>query len=111
MNRTAQITFPEKDYAMLERFITGMGWGLNIQPVSSCHDEKRQVAEEFARKISLTTDDYKDLENQNFCMKERPQTLRFSSIEDEIAYYDSLEEEDFLSEEDSAKYMELWKSV
>lgn len=111
MNRTAQITFPEHDYAMLERIITGMGWVLNIQPVSSLHDEKRQLAEEFAQKISLTSDDYKDLEEQDFCMNEPPQTLHFSSIEDEVAYYDTLDEKDFLSVEDSEKYMELWRNV
>lgn len=80
--------------------------------VAEAVDECRKDAEAFARKLSVTEEDFEELKSHNFYMHEIPaQSPSFTSEDEEIAYLDSLDAEGYLCEEESAKHMEVWRSL
>lgn len=110
--RTIQLTIPESDISTAERISRGMGWELLIFDDAENEEERRKDAEEFARKISITEEDYQELKAHDFYLHETPeQSPIFKTAEEEVAYLDSLDEEGYLSEEESEKYMELWRNL
>ena len=52
--KTAQISFPASDLALLKRLIHGMGWSISVDN----EGEKKEQAENFARKICVNDEDY-----------------------------------------------------
>lgn len=110
--RTIQLTIPESDIYTAERISRGMGWKLFILDDAENEEERRKDAEEFARKLSITEDDYQELRAHDFYLHEKPeQAPVFKTAEEEVAYLDSLDEEGYLSEEESEKYLELWRNL
>lgn len=74
---------------------------------SSEHDD----LEDVAKKISIDDAHLQEMKSHSYYMDEAPEQCTFVSESDEIAYYDTMDEADFLSEEDSAKIMSAWKSL
>ena len=110
--RTIQLTIPESDVCTAERISKGMGWEICIMNAADNVDERKKDAEAFARKLSVTDEDFEELKSHGFYMHEMPeQSPSFASEDEEIAYLDSLDEEGYLSEEESAKHMEIWRNL
>lgn len=109
--RTIKLTIPESDICTAERISRGMGWKLFILDDAENDEERRRDAEEFARKLCVNEEDFEEMKAHDFYMHEKPEFQTFASEEEELAYYDSLTEDDFLSEEESAKILERWKNL
>lgn len=110
--RTIHLTIPESDILTAERISRGMGWTIMYSGESEKEEERLKDAEAFARKLSVTEDDFKELKRHGYYLHEAPeQSPSFASEADEVAYLDSIDEEGYLSEEDTAKYMEKWRSL
>ena len=67
--------------------------------------------EEVARKIAIDDDHLQEMKSHSYYIDEAPEQCTFVSESDEIACYDKMTDEDFLSEEESSKIMAAWKSL
>ena len=108
---TLSVTFPVSDKALFERVINGMGWTIEPQTES---DEalRRKRAEDFARKLAFTEEEFQDLKAHDFYLHEMPeQGPVFDVAEDEVAYLDSLDKEGYLDAETSEKYLDRWRNI
>ena len=102
--KTAQISFPASDLALLKRLIQGMGWSISMEK----EVDKKDQAENFARKISVNNEEMKA---HGFYLHEAPANQTFSSEKEEIAYYDSLNEDAFMSVAETEELFGKWKNV
>lgn len=110
--RTIQLTLPTSDLYAIERMSKRMGWKLSDSNDYEKDEERMKDAEEFAHKLSVTEEDFEELKSHGYYMYETPeQSPSFVSEAEEIAYLDSLDEEGYLSEEESAKHMEAWRNL
>ena len=110
--RTIRLTIPESDILTAERISRGMGWTIMFSDASENEDDRLKDAEAFARKLSGTEEDFEELKRHGFYLHETPEQVpSFASEAEEVAYLDSLDEEGYLSEEETAKYMEKWRSL
>ncbi len=67
--------------------------------------------ENVAKKIAIDDTHLQEMKSHSYYMDEAPEQCTFVSESDEIAYYDTMDEADFLSEEDSSKIMSAWKNL
>lgn len=67
--------------------------------------------EEMANSLAIDDEHIQEMKEHSYYKYEVPEQLCFVSEDSEMAYYDSLSEEDFLSEEDSQKMMVAWKNL
>lgn len=109
--RTASITFPNKDIEMLQRIILGMGWQLHIDESSDdiIGVSERQKAEEVAHRIAYNIDEFEELKNHDFYLRETPQCVTFADVESEVAYLDAADEDGYVCEEEVEHLRSLWK--
>ncbi len=105
--KTAQISFPASDLALLKRLIQGMGWSISMEK----EVDKKDQAENFARKISVNNEDYEEMKAHGFYLHEAPANQTFSSEKEEIAYYDSLNEDAFMSVVETEELFGKWKNL
>lgn len=64
--KTAQISFPASDLALLKRLIHGMGWSISVDN----EGEKKEQAENFARKICVNDEDFEEMNAHRFYLHE-----------------------------------------
>lgn len=105
--KTAQITFPASDLALLKRLIQGMGWSISVDAES----EKKEQAEEFARKVCVNKEDLDEMKTHNYYLHEVPVHQTFATEKEEVAYYDSQNEDDFLSVAETEELFNKWKKL
>ena len=105
--KTAQISFPASDLALLKRLIQGMGWSISMEK----EIDKKDQAENFARRISVNNEDYEEMKAHDFYLHEAPANQTFSSEKEEIAYYDSLNEDAFMSVAETEELFGKWKNL
>lgn len=74
-------------------------------------EERRKDAEKFARKVCVDEEDFEEMKAHGFYMHEKPEFQTFASEDEELAYFDSLTEDDFLSEEETVELIEKWKNL
>ncbi len=74
---------------------------------SSEHDGLENVA----KKIAIDDAHFQEMKSHSYYIDEAPEQCTFVSESDEIAFYDKMDEADFLSEEDTAKIMSAWKNL
>lgn len=67
--------------------------------------------EKVAKKIALDDVHLQEMKSHSYCIDEAPEQCTFVSESEEIAHYDMMDEDDFLSEEDTAKIMSAWKNL
>ena len=105
--KTARITFPASDLSLLKRLIQGMGWSISIDTES----EKKEQAEEFARKVCVNKEDLDEMKTHNYYLHEAPVHQTFATEKEEVAYYDSQNEDDFLSVAETEELFNKWKKL
>lgn len=105
--RTAHISFPASDLALLKRLTQGMGWSVSVDSES----EKREHAEDFARKVCVNEQDFEEMKAHDFYLHEAPSGHSFESEKEEVAYYDSLNEDDYLSVAETESLLNKWKNL
>lgn len=105
--KTAQISFPASDLALLKRLIHGMGWSISVDT----EVEKKNQAEDFARKISVNKEDYEEMKSHGFYLHEAPANHTFASEKEEIAFYDSLNEDAFMSVAETEELFGKWRNL
>jgi hypothetical protein len=105
--KTAQISFPASDLALLKRLIQGMGWSISMEK----EVDKKDQAENFARKICVNDEDYEEMNAHGFYLHEAPAKQTFSSEKEEIAFYDSLNEDAFMSVAETEELFGKWKNL
>ena len=94
--KTAQISFPASDLALLKRLIEG---------------EKKEQAENFARKICVNDEDYEEMNAHRFYLHETPAIKSFATEKEEVAYYDSINEDAFMSVAETEELLGKWKNL
>ncbi len=105
--KTAQISFPASDLALLKRLIQGMGWSISMEK----EVDKKDQAENFARKICVNDEDYEEMNAHGFYLHEAPAKQTFSSEKEEIAFYDSLNEDAFMSVAETEELFGKWRNL
>lgn len=105
--KTAQISFPASDLALLKRLIQGMGWSISMEK----EVDKKDQAENFARKICVNNEDYEEMKAHGFYLHEAPANHTFSSEKEEVAFYDSLNEDAFMSVAETEELFGKWRNL
>ncbi len=105
--KTAQISFPASDLALLKRLIRGMGWSITVDD----EGEKKEQAKNFARKICVNNEDYEEMKAHGFYLHETPASQSFVSEKEEVAYYDSINEDAFMSVAETEELLGKWKNL
>ena len=105
--KTAQISFPASDLALLKRLIQGMGWSISMEK----EVDKKDQAENFARKISVNDEDYEEMKAHGFYLHESPASKSFASEKEEVAFYDSINEDAFMSAAETEELLGKWKNL
>lgn len=105
--KTAQISFPASDLALLKRLILGMGWSISVDN----EGEKKEQAKNFARKICVNDEDFEEMNSHRFYLHETPAIKSFASEKEEVAYYDSINEDAFMSVAETEELLGKWKNL
>ena len=105
--KTARISFPAGDLALLKRLIQGMGWSITVDNES----EQKEQAADFARKICVNNDDYKEMKAHGFYLHESPASKSFASEKEEVAFYDSINEDAFMSAPETEELLGKCKNL
>ena len=105
--KTARISFPAGDLALLKRLIQGMGWSITVDNES----EKKEQSEDFARKICVNDEEYQEMKAHGFYLHESPASKSFVSEEEEVAFYDSINEDAFMSVAETEELLGKWKNL
>lgn len=75
------------------------------------NDVSQEELEAVAKRLSVNEEHFKEMKAHGFYRYQAPEQPAFVSEEQEIAYYDSMSEDDFLSEEETSKIMKAWQSL
>lgn len=78
---------------------------------TSATRRKKSSAEEYARKICYTHDEYEELKAHNFYRDEMPVNNEAATIDEQIADLDLFDEEGYVSQEEVEHLKSLWKHV
>lgn len=107
--RTIQIAIPQSDYALLRHLSHDNGWTIIDQEAEDQQAERYRRAEEMARKIAFTEEEFQHLKDHDFYMHEAPAQPVYATPEEEAAALDAYDEEGYVSDEEVEHLRNLWK--
>lgn len=107
--RTIQLTIPQSDYALLCHLSHDNGWTIVEQEAEDREAERYRRAEEMARKIAFTEEEFQHLKAHDFFMYEAPEQPVYATPEEEAAALDAYDEEGYVSDEEVEHLRNLWK--
>lgn len=107
--RTIQLDIPQSDYALLRHLSHDNGWTIIGQEVEDQEAERYRRAEEMARKIAFTEEDFQRMKEHDFYMYEAPEQTVYATLEEEAAALDTYDEEGYVSDEEVEHLRNLWK--
>jgi len=98
--RTVQLAIPQSDYALLRHLSHDNGWTIIDQDAEDKEAERYRRAEELARKIAFTEEEFQHLKAHDFYMYETPEQPVYATPEEEAAALDAYDEEGYVSDEE-----------
>lgn len=107
--RTIQIAIPQSDYALLRHLSHDNGWDIIDQESEDREAERYRHAEEMARKIAFTEEDYQRMKEHDFYLYSPPEQPIYATPEEEAAALDAYDEEGYVSDEEVEHLRNLWK--
>jgi hypothetical protein len=109
LRRTVQLTIPQSDYALLCHLSRDNGWTIINRDAEDKEAERYRHAEETARKIAFTEEDFQRMKEHDFYMHEAPEQPVYATPEEEAAALDAYDEEGYVSDEEVNHLRNLWK--
>ncbi len=98
--RTIQLSIPQSDFALLCHLSHDNGWIIVEQEAEDREAERYQHAEEMARKIAFTEEDFQRMKEHEFYIHEAPEQPAYATPEEEAAALDAYDEEGYVSDEE-----------
>ncbi len=109
--RTVQLTIPQSDYALLRHLSYDNGWTIVDQEAEDREAERYRRAEEMARKIAFTEEDFLRMKAHDFYMYEAPEQPVYATSEEEAAALDAYDKEGYVSDEEVEHLRNLCKII
>ena len=85
------------------------GWTIIDQETEDEQAERYRRAEEMARKIAFTEEDFLRMKEHGFYMYEAPEQPVYATPVEEAAALDAYDEEGYVSDEEVEHLRNLWK--
>ena len=109
--RTIQLTIPQSDYALLRHLSHDNGWTIVEQEAEDREAERYRHAEEMARKIAFTEEDFQRMKAHDFYVYDAPEQPVYATAEEEAAALDAYDEEGYVSDEEVEHLRNLCKTI
>ena len=107
--RTVQLAIPQSDYALLRHLSHDNGWTIIDMETEDREAERYRRAEEIARRIAFTEDDFRRMKAHDFYMYEAPEQPVYATPEEEAAALDAYDAEGYVSDEEVEHLRNLCK--
>ena len=107
--RTVQLAIPQSDYALLRHLSRDNGWTIIDQETEDREADRYRRAEEIARRIAFTEEDFQRMKAHDFYLYEAPEQPAFATPEEEAAALDAYDEEGYVSDEEVEHLRNLCK--
>lgn len=78
---------------------------------TSAGDNNDSEIETLAKTVAIDNEHMQEIKEHSYYKYEVPEQSGFVSEDGEIAYYDSMSDDDFLSEKESQRMMATWKNL
>lgn len=78
---------------------------------TSSEDHSESDIETMAKNLAIDEEHMQEMKSHSYYRHEAPEQLAFVSEDSEMTYYDSMSEDAFLSEEESANIMTAWRNL
>ena len=108
--RTIQLDIPQSDYALLCHLSHDNGWTIIDQKTEDREAERYRHAEEMARKIAFTEEDFQRMKKHDFFLYEAPEQPVYATLKEEAAALDAYDEEGYVSDEEVNHLRNLCKT-
>ena len=107
--RTVQLAIPQSDYALLRHLSHDNGWTIIDLETEDSEAERYLHAEEMARKMAFTEEEFQHMKEHDFFMHEAPEQSVYATPEEEAAALDAYDEEGYVSDEEVEHLRNLCK--
>ena len=107
--RTVQLAIPQSDYTLLRHLSHDNGWTIIDLESDDSEAERYHRAEEIARRIAFTEEDFQRMKAHDFYMYEAPKQPVYATPEEEAAALDAYDEEGYVSDEEVEHLRNLCK--
>ena len=107
--RTVQLAIPQSDYALLRHLSHDNGWTIIDMETEDKESERYLHAEDMARKIAFTEEEFQHMKVHDFFMHEAPEQPVYATPEEEAAALDAYDEEGYVSDEEVEHLRNLCK--
>ena len=109
--RTVQLAIPQSDYAMLRHLSHDNGWTFIDLDAEDSEEKRYFRAEETARMIAFTEEDFQRMKAHDFYMHEAPEQPVYDTPEEEAAALDANDEEGYVSDDEVEHLRNLCKII